>query len=86
MYFAMVNLIAGKQVVPELIQDNFTTQNVVREVELLLHLPPRRKTKCAVNLPSSESASGRPVRLTAPPTSSLARSLGELNEASPPRR
>src|SRR6202035_2175397 len=35
-YFAMVNLIAGKQVVPELIQDNFTTQNVVREVELLL--------------------------------------------------
>jgi len=35
-YFAMVNLIAGKRVVPELIQDSFTPQNVVQEVERLL--------------------------------------------------
>jgi lipid-A-disaccharide synthase len=38
-YFAMVNLIAGKQVVPELIQENFTPENVVREVERLLNSP-----------------------------------------------
>jgi lipid-A-disaccharide synthase len=38
-YFAMVNLIAGKKVVPELIQDSFTPQNVALEVELLLHSP-----------------------------------------------
>lgn len=35
-YFAMVNLIAGKKVVPELIQDNFTVQNVTQEIERLL--------------------------------------------------
>jgi lipid-A-disaccharide synthase len=38
-YFAMVNLIAGKQIVPELIQDNLTPQNVVQEVERLLNSP-----------------------------------------------
>jgi len=38
-YFAMVNLIAGKKIVPELIQDDFTPQNVVNEVERLLTSP-----------------------------------------------
>ena len=36
-YFAMVNLIAGKRIVPELIQDNFTPERVAEEVERLLH-------------------------------------------------
>lgn len=31
-YFAMVNLIAGKQVVPELIQNDFTAANVVKNI------------------------------------------------------
>ncbi len=31
-YFAMVNLIAGRQVVPELIQQDFSSANVVREL------------------------------------------------------
>lgn len=42
-YFAMVNLIAGKRVVPELIQENFTPENVVREVERLFESPAARE-------------------------------------------
>jgi lipid-A-disaccharide synthase len=34
--FAMVNVLAGKEVVPELIQDAFTPERVVRETEQLL--------------------------------------------------
>ena len=34
--FAMVNVLAGKEVVPELIQDAFTPVRVVRETERLL--------------------------------------------------
>lgn len=34
--YAMVNLIAGKQIVPELIQDDFTAENVVRHIRPLL--------------------------------------------------
>ncbi|MGA3161762.1 MAG: lipid-A-disaccharide synthase [Terracidiphilus sp.] len=35
-YVAMANLIAGKQVVPELIQSEFTAENIVRAIEPLL--------------------------------------------------
>jgi lipid-A-disaccharide synthase len=35
-YVAMANLIAGKRVVPELIQDDFTAANIVQQMELLL--------------------------------------------------
>ena len=35
-FVAMVNLIAGKRVVPELIQDDFTPERVAAEVEGLL--------------------------------------------------
>jgi lipid-A-disaccharide synthase len=35
-HVAMVNLIAGKRIVPELIQHDFTVSNVVRQIELLL--------------------------------------------------
>jgi lipid-A-disaccharide synthase len=34
--FAMVNLLAGKEIVPELIQDDFTPERLVRETERLL--------------------------------------------------
>jgi lipid-A-disaccharide synthase len=41
-YFAMVNLIAGKEIVPELVQQDFTAQNVVARLkEILLDGPPR---------------------------------------------
>ena len=35
-YFSMVNLIAGRAVVPELIQDDFTPQRVAEEAAKLL--------------------------------------------------
>jgi lipid-A-disaccharide synthase len=38
-FFAMVNLIAEKRVVPELIQDNFTPERVAQEAETLLSSP-----------------------------------------------
>lgn len=41
--FAMVNLIAGKKVVPELIQQDFTASNVVRELNAILPEGERRK-------------------------------------------
>lgn len=41
-HFAMVNLIAGKQVVPELIQHHFTAENVVSQLnQLIPDGPPR---------------------------------------------
>lgn len=44
--FAMVNLIAGEQVVPELIQENFTAENVATKLrEILPEGPVREKMK-----------------------------------------
>jgi len=43
-YFAMVNLIAGEQVVPELVQHDFNAQNVVSRLqEILPDGPPRER-------------------------------------------
>jgi len=41
-YFAMVNIIANRRIVPELIQDDFTGPNVVREAGRLLDSPAER--------------------------------------------
>lgn len=41
--FAMVNLISGRQVVPELIQDTFTSEALEREVRRLLDSPEARE-------------------------------------------
>ena len=35
-YFAMVNLIAGEEVVPELVQHKFTVENVVTELNKII--------------------------------------------------
>ena len=43
-YFAMVNLIAGFEVVPELIQDKFTAENVVSELQKIIHDGAARQT------------------------------------------
>jgi lipid-A-disaccharide synthase len=43
-HVAMANLIAGKRVVPELIQNNFTASNIVRELQLLLPDGPPRQS------------------------------------------
>lgn len=44
-FFGMVNLIAGREVVPELIQHNFTPQRVAAEAELLLSASPEGKNR-----------------------------------------
>ena len=41
-HFAMVNLIAGEEVVPELVQHDFTPQNVVARLQEILPDGPRR--------------------------------------------
>jgi lipid-A-disaccharide synthase len=46
-HVAMANLIAGRRVVPELIQDEFTAANVVRALEPLLADGPRREEAIA---------------------------------------
>src|SRR5437879_9061616 len=43
-FFAMVNVLAGKEIVPELIQDAFTPERVVRETERLLASAAARET------------------------------------------
>jgi lipid-A-disaccharide synthase len=43
-HVAMANLIAGKRVVPELIQSDFTADNIVREIEPLLPDGPPRQS------------------------------------------
>lgn len=45
--FAMANLIAGRRVVTELIQSDFTAENIVRELEALLPDGPRRSQMIA---------------------------------------
>lgn len=42
-YFAMVNLIAGEQVVPELVQNNFTAENVGAELAKIIPEGPVRE-------------------------------------------
>ena len=43
-HFAMVNLLAGKEIVPELIQDAFTPERLARETERLLASAEARQT------------------------------------------
>ena len=43
-HFAMVNLIAGEQVVPELVQDRFTAENVVSELHKIIPEGVARRT------------------------------------------
>jgi lipid-A-disaccharide synthase len=41
-HFAMVNLIAGRKIVPELVQHDFTAENVVRNLQEILPAGPVR--------------------------------------------
>ena len=64
-HFAMVNLIAGRQVVPELVQHDFTAQNVVSRLREILRDGPDRDrmlealTQVKARLPPPDSADGR---------------------------
>ena len=55
-FVAMANLIAGKLVVPELIQTEFTAANIVRQIEPLLPDGPPRESHDAGAGPHSGSA------------------------------
>jgi len=46
-HFAMPNLIAGRRIVPELIQDDFTAENVVRELRKIIADGPDRQRMLA---------------------------------------
>ena len=46
-HFAMVNLIAGKEVVPELVQQDFTAEKVVAEIVKILSDGQARETMIA---------------------------------------
>ena len=43
-FFAMPNLIAGREVVPELVQDNFTPENIVARMNEILADGPARQS------------------------------------------
>ena len=63
-YFAMVNLIAGEQIVPELVQHEFTATNVVARLKEILPEGPTRErmldgptgVKIKLNPPRNEAA------------------------------
>ena len=46
-HFAMVNLIAGEEIVPELVQSKFTAENIVAQLQPLLDDGPRRQKMLA---------------------------------------
>jgi lipid-A-disaccharide synthase len=78
--FAMVNLIAGEQIVPELVQSDFTAENVVNEINAILPDGPARdhmleglaQVKARLRAPS-ESGQTRPADRAAEIILSLAK-------------
>ncbi len=66
-YFAMVNLIAGEKIVPELVQDDFTAERVVARLKELISEGTARKTmlqglsRVKAQLRSPDSGDARPA-------------------------
>ena len=66
-YFAMVNLIAGEKIVPELVQDDFTAERVVARLKELIAEGPARRTmldglaRVKAQLRSPDSGDTRPA-------------------------
>ena len=66
-HFAMVNLIAGEKIVPELVQDDFTPQNVAAEMKKIIPDGELRRRMLAgldqvrLRLESTDQASWRPA-------------------------
>ena len=57
-YFGMVNLIADREVVPELIQENFTAEKIAREIQILLK--PARSAQVRAGLADVRQSLGPP--------------------------
>ena len=71
--FAMPNLIAGKKIVPELIQSDFTAENVVRELEAIIpDGPARAKMQDALK---TVQARLRECQVSEPPATRAAREI-----------
>jgi lipid-A-disaccharide synthase len=64
-HFAMVNLIAGKEIVRELVQQDFIAENVAAEVVKILSDGPARETMIAGLAGVSAALRGAPERLPA---------------------
>lgn len=78
--FSMVNILAGREVVPELIQGRFTPNNVcARALEVLTDAGVRKNMK-------SEFRKLRKMIGRKKPSPAAARELGKLLDAAPPRR
>jgi lipid-A-disaccharide synthase len=80
--FAMPNLIAGKKIVPELIQKDFTAQNVMRELSAIIpDGPARRHMQSDLLMVQQRLHDGQDAE---PPTMRAAREiLGALNQPNP---
>ncbi len=76
--FAMPNLIAGRRIVPELIQAGFTAQNVVRELSAIIPEGPARREMLAnlaeVRARLRDRSSEAPASLAAKEISRIAKS------------
>jgi lipid-A-disaccharide synthase len=79
-YFAMVNLIAGEEVVPELVQQDFTAQNVATRLnEILLDGPAR--SKMIAGLAEVKARLSGPTERGGHPVDRAARAVMSLWEA-----
>ena len=65
-HFAMVNLIAGGEIVPELVQQDFTAEKVAAEIAKILSDGPARATMIAGLTGVRAALRGAPDRLPAP--------------------
>jgi len=86
-YFAMVNLIAGEQVVGELVQQDFTAQNVVSRLREILPDGPARDhmlrglAEVKRRLQAPEGSTGSPVQPPADRAAEIILALPSLLEA-----
>jgi lipid-A-disaccharide synthase len=80
--FAMPNLIAGKKIAPELIQKDFTAQNVFRELNAIIpDGPARQQMQSDLRMVQQRLHDGQDAE---PPTMRAAREiLGALNQPNP---
>jgi len=79
-YFAMVNLIAGKEVVPELVQQDFTAENVVTRLNEILVEGPAR-SKMATGLAEVKARLSGPTEEGLHPVDRAAQAMMSLWEA-----
>jgi lipid-A-disaccharide synthase len=74
-HFAMPNLIAGERIVPELVQNDFTAENVAARLrEIIVDGPPRRQMLAALGEAARRLRTG-PAGATLPPAEIVAEAV-----------